>query len=100
MTKEARPYNGVKTVSLINGAEKIGPVHAEKMKPDHQLLPYPIINSKWIKDLNVSQEIIKILEETIGRKVSDISCSNMFTDTFPRVKETTERINKFETLPK
>ena len=49
---------------------------------------------RWIKDLNISCNIIKALEENIGMKFSDIPCSNIFTDMSPRVKDIKERINK------
>ena len=48
------------------------------------------IKLKWIKDLNVRPETIKILEENIGSKISDIPHSNIFSDTSPQVRETKE----------
>ena len=61
------------------------------MKLDHQLTPYTEINSRWIKDLNISRNTIKVLEESIGRKISDIQCSNILTDTSPKVRDIKER---------
>ena len=69
--------------------------HAKKMKLDHQLTPYAKINSRWIKDLNISHDTIKFLEEKIGRKISDIPHSNIFTEISPTTRDINERINKW-----
>ena len=65
------------------------------MKLDHQLTPYAKINSRWTKDLNINHDTIKVLEENIGRKISDIPCRNIFTDMSPRARDIKERINKW-----
>ena len=66
------------------------------MKLNHQLTPYKKINSRWIKDLHISRDTIKVLEGSIGRKTSDIPHSNIFVDISPRARETKEKINKWD----
>ena len=70
----------------------------KKMKFNHQLTPYTKINSRWIKDLNISRDTIKVLEENIGMKISDIPCSNIFTDMPPKARDIKERINKWDLI--
>ena len=57
------------------------------MKLGHQLTPYTEINSRWLKDLKISCDIIKVLEENIGRKISDTPLSNIFTNMSPRARD-------------
>ena len=57
-------------------------------KNETTLTPYTRTNSKWIKDLNVTLQTIKLLEEKISSKISDISFRNMFSDVSPQVRET------------
>ena len=66
------------------------------MKLKHFLTPYPKINSKWIKDLNVRPDTIKLLEENIGRTLDDINQSKIFYDPPPRVMEI--KINKWDLI--
>ena len=71
----------------INAIGKIGQICA-KYETDHLLTSYICINSKRIKDLNVRLKTIKILEESIGNKISTISSISIFSDIFPRARET------------
>ena len=68
------------------------------MKLNHQLTTYTKINSRWIKDLNISRNTIKVLEENIGRKISDIPCSNILTDMSPKARDIKESINKWDLI--
>ena len=68
------------------------------MKLEHFLTPYTKINSKWIKDLNIRPETIKLLEENTGKTVSDISHSRTLYDPPPREMEIKARINKWDLI--
>ena len=65
------------------------------MKLEHPLTPYTQKNSKWIKDLNVSPDTIKLLEENIGRTLYDINPSKILFDPAPREMEIKTKINKW-----
>ena len=70
----------------------------KKMKLYYQLTPYTKINSRWIKDLNISHNTIKFLEENTDRKISDIPRSNILTDMSPNARDIKERINKWDLI--
>ena len=64
------------------------------MKLEYVLIPYTKINSKWIKDINVRPETIKLLEENIGRTLDAINQSKILYDPPPRVMEIKTKVNK------
>ena len=66
------------------------------MKLEHFLTPYTKINSKWIRDLNVRLETLKLLEENIGKTFSDINHSRNLYDRHPRILELKAKINKWD----
>ena len=68
------------------------------MKLEHSPTPYTKINSKWIRDLNVRLDTIKLLEENIGRTLLHINHSKIFFDPPPRVKEIKTNINKWDLM--
>ena len=70
----------------------------ERMKLEHFLTPYTKINSKWMKDLNIRPETIKLLEENIGKTLSDKNHSRILYNPPPRVMEIKAKINKWDLI--
>ena len=68
------------------------------MKLDPYLTPLTKINSKWIKDLNVRLDTIKLLEENIGKMLFDINHSKIFFDPPPTVIKIKTKINKWNLM--
>ena len=70
----------------------------KKVKLNHQLTPYTKINSRWVKDLNISCDTIKVLEENTGRKISDLPNSHIFPDLSPKARDIKKRIKKWSLI--
>ena len=70
----------------------------KRMKLEHFLTPYTKLNSEWIKDLNVRPETIKLLEENIGKTLSDINHSRILYDPLSRILEIKAKINKWDLI--
>ena len=70
----------------------------KRIRLEHFPIPYRKINSKWIKDLNVRLETIKLLKENIGRTLSDINQSKILYDPPPRIMKIKTKINKWDLI--
>ena len=68
------------------------------MKLEYFLTPHTKINSKWIKDLNIRPETIKIIEENIGRTLDIINQSKILYDPPSRVMEIKTKVNKWDVI--
>ena len=70
----------------------------QKYEPGHFLTPYTKINSKWMKDLNVRQEAIKILGEKAGKNLFDLGRSNFLLNMSPEARDTKAKMNHWDLI--
>ena len=68
------------------------------MKLEHSLISYTKISSKWLKDLNIRQDTIKLLEKNIGKTFSNVNYSNVFLGQSPKATEIKAKINKWDLI--
>jgi len=66
------------------------------MRMEHTLTPCPKINSKWLEDLKITQDTIKLLEENIGRTFSDINLTNIFSGHSPKATEIKAKLSQWD----
>ena len=67
-----------------NGAGTTGHPHTKEMNPDTDFIPFTKNNSKWITDLSVKHQTIKLLEDNIGENLHDLGFDNYFSDITPK----------------
>ena len=98
--KGGRSIKWNKDSLFITLTGRSGQVHAKKKKKETPSPTYTTQKNKfrWIKDLNISCDTIKVLEENTDRKISDIPHRNIFTDMSPRARDIKERINKWDLM--
>ena len=97
MIKETKIYSGEKSLFHKLCWEDWSTM-CKRIKLEHFLTPYTKINSKWIKDLNIRPETIKLLEENIGKTLSDINHSRILYDPPPRIMEIKTKISKWDLI--
>ena len=98
LTKEARIYKGKKDNLFKKWCWENWSTTCKRRKLEHFLTPDTKINSKWIKDLNIRPETVKLLEENIGKTLSDINHSRILYDPHPRILEIKAKINTWDPM--
>ena len=98
MTKQERISNGKKDNVFSRCCWETWTVTCRRVNLDHFLIPYTKVNSKWLKDLNIRQEAIKILEKKTGNNLFDFGHSNFLLDMSPEASETKAQMNYWDLI--
>ena len=81
-----------------SGVGKVGQPHVNQCSQKTFSLTYTKVNTKWLKDLNIRQDTIKLLEENTGKTFSDINHTNVFLGQSPKAIEIKVKINKWDLI--
>ena len=95
--KKDNPQNVRKHLQILSDKET-WTAACKAMKLERTLTPCTKINSKWLKDLSIRQDTIKLLEENISKTVSDINCTNVFLGQCPEAIEMKTKINQHDLI--
>ena len=98
MIKEARIIHWGKDSLFNKWCWENWTATCKRMKLEHFLTPSTKINSKWIKDLNVRPETVKLLEENRGKTLDDINQSKILYDSPLRVTKIKAKVNKWDLI--
>jgi hypothetical protein len=96
LTKAPKIYDREKTASSTNVAWKSGYLSAKKLKLDPCLSPCTSINSKWIKDLFIRPETLKLVQERAGNTLEVIGTGKDFLNRTPATQHLRERMDKWD----
>ena len=96
--KVGKNINGKKNSVFSKWCWESGTAACKSVKLEHTLTPCTKINLKWLRNLNIRQDTIKLLEEIIGKTFFDINCTNVFLSQYPQVIEIKTKINKWDLI--
>jgi hypothetical protein len=96
LTKAPKTYDGEKTASSTNVAGKSGYPPAKKLKLDPCLSPCTVINSKWIKDLSIRPETLKLVQKRPGNILEAIGIGKNFLNRTPATQQLREKMDKWD----
>ena len=96
MTKEAKVFNAEKDSHFNNWFGENRTATSERMNLDQHMKPCIKIKSKWVKDLSISSETTKLLEESKGHQLFSISLREIVLDLSPQARASKAKINKWD----
>jgi hypothetical protein len=98
LTRELKPSSGKKTVFSTNGAGTTGGYHVEECELIHSYLLCTKVKSKWIKELHIKPETLKLIEEKVGKTFEDMGTGDKFLNRTAMACSVSSRIDKWDLI--